>query len=71
MTNKKQKETKEEFCGICLAAPLVFAGAGGAAAGSKMDNKNKKIYIFIGISVVLFAAWLYWKNRNCSTCIAP
>jgi hypothetical protein len=71
-----ETETKETFCGACLAVPLAFAGAGMAGVGSKKDDKNnksirkrKKIMFWSGIAVTivgLIIALLFL--RTCKNC---
>jgi len=34
-------DTKEEFCGACVAIPLALAGAGVASAGAKQKGGHK------------------------------
>ena len=71
-----ETETKETFCGACLAVPLALAGAGMAGVGSKKDDKNdkskrkrKKIMFWSGIAVTIIGiivALLYL--RTCKDC---
>lgn len=65
-------ETKEEFCGACLAVPLAMAGAGAAGVGAKQKGGHKKmknILLWGGIAltvVSVIVAIIYL--RNCKSC---
>ena len=71
-----ETETKETFCGACLAVPLALAGAGMAGIGSKKDDKNikstkkyKKIMLWSGMTITLIGiivALVYL--RTCKDC---
>ena len=64
-----EKNTKEEFCGACLAVPLAFAGAGSSGAGSQMSGKKKTALVVVGIILTLISIWLAWKFMfGCKTC---
>ena len=73
-TYTKGDETKESFCGACLAVPLAFAGAGASAYGSGSKGKHKKrkkIMFWLGIlSVVvsLAIAGYYLFIKKCEEC---
>ena len=66
--------TKEEFCGACLAIPLAMAGVGVTASGAhqKGDHKKrKKIMLWGGIgitvlSVIIAVYFLFIKK--CKEC---
>ena len=69
--------TKEKFCGACVAAPLALIGAGTSASssGNKGDEekvrKRKQIIFWTGISltVVSTAAAIYYLTRkDCNSC---
>ncbi len=65
------KETKEEFCGACLAVPLALAGAGTAGFGASKGGhgKSKKIMLWVGVGVTLLSvliAIIYLAK--CKTC---
>ncbi len=68
---KAPKETKEEFCGACLAAPLALAGIGTAGYGSsKGGYKNSKIIFLcvgIGITILSVIITIYFLFR-CKSC---
>lgn len=72
MFNKNQNEdTKEEFCGACLAVPLALAGAGAAGVGAKSKNnkKMKNILLWGGITITLISiiiVIIYLKT--CKSC---
>ena len=71
-----ETETKETFCGACLAVPLALAGAGMAGIGSKKDDKKnkstkkyKKIMLWSGMTITLIGiivALVYL--RTCKDC---
>lgn len=73
-TSTYQEESKEGFCGACIAAPLAMVGAGASVYGasSKKKHKNtKKIILWVGISVtvlsVLIVIYYLWIKK-CSDC---
>lgn len=55
---KEREETKEEFCGACLAIPAALAGVGAAGVGAKKGShdKMKKILLWGGIAVTVISA---------------
>lgn len=65
--------TKEEFCGACVAGAVALVGAAGAGAGAgskKMHKKTKKILLISGLSTFIIAVGIsiyVWKT-NCSEC---
>jgi hypothetical protein len=69
-------ETKEEFCGACIAVPFALAGAGvtayGAGGSKKGYKKQKKIAFWVGIGVTLLslaiAVYYLWIKKDCSDC---
>jgi hypothetical protein len=66
-------DTKEEFCGACVAGAVALVGAAGAGAGAgskKMHKKTKKILLITGVSTFFIAVAIsiyVWKN-NCGEC---
>jgi hypothetical protein len=74
MTNKEEnaenKNTKEDFCGACVAVPLAMAGLG-AAAGSDLQSKKKwkKVIFFSGIAISLISIGVaIWYLAYCKSC---
>lgn len=73
-TYMKGNETKENFCGACLAVPLAFAGAGASAYGSGSKGKHKKrkqIMFWLGIVSVIISlciAGYYLFIKKCEEC---
>jgi hypothetical protein len=73
-TYTRGNETKESFCGACLAVPLAFAGAGASAYGSGSKGKHKKqkkIMFWLGIISVLISlgiAVYYLWIKKCDDC---
>jgi len=67
----KEENTKEDFCGACIAAPLAMAGLGAAASNSDLKSKKKwKKWVFIigiGVSVISIIAAI-WFLFGCKTC---
>lgn len=68
-------ETKESFCGACLAVPLAFVGIGATSYGSsskKKHKKTKKIALWTGIAVtiisLLIAIYYLWIKKDCTSC---
>ena len=66
-------DTKEDFCGICLAVPLVLVGPGMSAAGARgRHRKTKKIVLWTGVATSVFAIllamfYLIFKKK-CKPC---
>lgn len=73
-TYNEGDESKESFCGACLAVPLAFAGAGVSAYGSKSKGKHKKqkkIIFWLGIVSVLISVMIavyYMFIKKCDEC---
>ena len=69
---KKEEETKEEFCGACVAVPLALLGAGAATASSSSGYKLRKTILLwggIGLGVIALIIFIYFKFiKKCSTC---
>lgn len=64
-------QTKEPFCGACVAVPAAFVGAGiaGVGAKSKSHRKNRKFYLFFGIFITLISIIIsIWYYKSCSNC---
>jgi|SaaInlV_165m_DNA_2_1040747.scaffolds.fasta_scaffold03114_3 hypothetical protein len=67
----KEENTKEDFCGACIAAPLAMVGLGAAATNADLKSKKKwKKWVFIiGITVsVISIAVGIWFLTTCKTC---
>jgi Na+-driven multidrug efflux pump len=77
MSDKSKKDgddIKEEFCPVCLAIPLAFAGVGTSAYGASSRGKykkQKKIALWGGITVtiisILIAVYYLWIKK-CVEC---
>lgn len=70
---KKTKETKEEFCGVCAAIPLAFAGGGGTAISKNKRNNNvyvKFLYAFSVLITILSMLYIiyYFCISDCKKC---
>ena len=72
--DKDKEDTKEDFCGACLAVPLALIGAGAGAVGSNQKGKHKKtknIMMWGGIATVvisiLIAIYFLWIKK-CNDC---
>ena len=65
------KDSKEEFCGACLAIPVAIAGAGVAGVGGSKGghSKTKKILLGVGISITVISVVIsiVFLTR-CKTC---
>jgi len=62
-------EIREDFCGMCLAAPLALTGIGLAGISSKADyEKSKEIKLFMGISSVILLIFILWYFKDCADC---
>lgn len=72
MNINKKKEIKEEFCPVCLIAPLAFSGVGTAAYGETHSNKKSLFYVGIVITIISILIGLYYlyrnNNKDCSEC---
>jgi hypothetical protein len=73
-------QVRENFCGACLAVPLIFAGGGLAAAGGlsdaeKKEAKKKRMYtIWFGIitTILSIIAYVYFRYyAGCTECQLP
>lgn len=69
----KKKNTKERFCGTCLAVPLA-AGASTIASKSSGGSyrQEKNITMFVTIFIVLFSlavGYYYTFMSDCKTCV--
>jgi hypothetical protein len=49
------KKSKEEFCGVCAAIPLAFAGGGSTVISSKKkkENENRGYSMMYNISIIV------------------
>lgn len=69
------KKSKEEFCGVCAAIPLAFAGGGSTAISSKKKKEHENsgynmmynISILVTILSVLYIIY-YFFISNCKKC---
>ena len=65
------EDSKEDFCGACLAVPAAIAGASMAGVGAKAGSHKtlKKIMLWGGIAVTLIsvALTIFFLTR-CKTC---
>lgn len=68
--------TKEEFCGLCVAAPLALLGAGaelGSNVGDKEKNKKRRKYLFwtglisILLSIMIIVYYAF-NGKKCTKC---
>lgn len=70
---KDVDDTKEEFCGACLAVPLAFAGVGASAYGASSSRgsykTSKKIALWGGIITIIISIIIiiYYMN-TCDEC---
>ena len=68
---EREDETREGFCGACLAVPLALAGAGAAGVGAKKGGhgKMKKILLWggVGLTVVTVVVAVIYLVR-CKNC---
>jgi len=71
---KKEDEQREDFCSLCLVAPLAFAGASATAVGagvSKKHQKWKKTLLISGITTVVISIIVliyYYFFTACTEC---
>ena len=66
------QNTKEDFCGPCMALVPAAIGLSGAGASGTSGGKNKKLkkIIFwssIGLTVLSIIIFIWLKSR-CTTC---
>lgn len=66
MTHKE--EIKEEFCPVCVLAPLAFSGAGAAVYGKSQGGKNLAFYIGIAVTIISILLGIYFLRKNGSDC---
>jgi Na+-driven multidrug efflux pump len=70
---KENKDVKEEFCGLCMAVPLAFAGVGASAYGTSSSRgkhkSKKKIALYVGIIAIIIsliiAAYYWFSCKKC------
>lgn len=70
--DKSNSESKESFCGACLAVPMALAGAGAAGVGAKGNGEHKKmkqILLWGGLSITVISIIIaiYFLSR-CKDC---
>ena len=70
-----EKEQREDFCGLCVVAPLAFAGAGATAVGGSMSNKHKawkKALVTSGILTIVLSLgvliYYFMFKKDCKEC---
>ena len=67
-------ETKENFCGACLAIPLALVGAGASTAGMQQKGahkKRKEILLKVGLASLVVSIGLlvyFLVIRKCKDC---
>jgi uncharacterized membrane protein YjfL (UPF0719 family) len=70
---KNQDETREDFCGACVAIPAAIVGASGAGLSSKAGSHStmKKVMLWGGIGLTVLSAGIaiYFLTR-CKECQA-
>jgi hypothetical protein len=69
-----EDNTKEDFCGACLAVPVALIGTSATVAGTNTKGshkKSKKYLLWSGIASivlsVLIAVYFLWIKK-CSDC---
>ena len=69
MSDLKEDDIKEDFCGACAAIPLAMIGVASAGAGSKQHGKTKKIMLWTGVAITIISVIIviiYLKTcKNC------
>jgi uncharacterized membrane protein YjfL (UPF0719 family) len=71
----KIENTKEEFCGACLAVPMALVGAGASVAGANQKGTHKKMkkYMLWGgiltIIISILIAVYFISIKKCNSCI--
>ena len=72
--HENKKDSKEGFCGACLAVPLAMAGVGVGAAGATAkgsQKKTRKMLIWTGVITVILSlliAVYYMFIKKCQSC---
>ena len=65
-------DTKEEFCGACLAIPFAIAGTGASIYGSKSkgtQRTKKRILLWGGLVTTMISVLIIiYFVRTCSDC---
>lgn len=66
-----KEETKENFCGACVAGVAALVGSGTAVSTRKNGKKTKKIIFWISVSVtvvsILIMVYLLFIKK-CDAC---
>lgn len=65
--NKKNKETKENFCGACVAVPVAMVGSSMGVSSSKKKNNKTFISICIVITIISILIAIYYL-KTCNDC---
>lgn len=72
VNDNKPNDSKEEFCGACLAVPMALAGAGAAGYGAKGNGEHKKmkqILLWGGLVVtiisIIVALYFLFSCKDC------
>jgi hypothetical protein len=74
MFGKKKEESKEEFCGACVAgvAALAGVGAAGTSKSTSSDKTTRKVVFWFGTVVSLLSIiYLIYALcfQKCSKCV--
>lgn len=74
MSRNVKENTREEFCGACLAVPLAMAGVGVGTAGAVTKGshqRSRKVMLWTGVILVLLSlliAIYFLFIKKCSSC---
>ena len=71
-SNNKEEDTREDFCGACIALPLAMAGAGLSVSGGRKKGdfqKYRKLALWGGLGLVLISIIIgIYYFKTCSSC---
>lgn len=63
------EKTREDFCGICVAAPLIVSSMGLSQVASGDEYKKaKRIKLGVGIASLVVILVIYIVYKDCDAC---
>jgi hypothetical protein len=74
MSYENRNDSRENFCGACLAVPLAMVGVGVGAAGATTKGshqRTKKVLLWSGVATVIISlliAIYFLYIKKCSSC---
>jgi len=62
-------ETREDFCGLCMAVPLALVGAGVTGLTSAKDYQTRKwVKLSVYMVILVIALILFINYKDCEKC---